>query len=205
MGNRPGVTRWGLSWRRHAAVGLVETIMTAIDWNCRFRPDGPKLSRMSRERVSLALATINYAWTGEPNPAAALALLRQACRNKSVALPTAFDPFGAADFLGDASGNDLRKLGLELLADRPKPGELGYTARYQAHFGWMIMETTSPIIARFSGTRSAKMNVRRWVRCPTSCAIRAACPQRWLRPLVARTAFTRATTVSGVISHRRSP
>lgn len=136
LGNRPGATRWGLSWRRQAAVGLMEIMMTAIDWNCRFRPDGPKLSRMSRERVSLALATINYAWTGETNPAAALALLRQACRNKSVAIPTAFDPFGAADFLGDASGNDLRKLGLELLADRPKPGELGYTARYQAHL-WL--------------------------------------------------------------------
>lgn len=137
LGNRPGATRWGLSWRRHASVGLMEIMMTAIDWNRRFRPDGPKLSRMSRERVSLALATINYAWTGESNPAAALELLRQACRNKpAAAVPTAFDPFGTADVLGDASGGDLRKLALELLVDQPKPGELGYTARYQAHL-WL--------------------------------------------------------------------
>ena len=137
LGNRPGVTRWGLSWRRHAAVGLMEIMMTAIDWNCRFRPDGPKLSRMSKKSVSLALATINYAWTGESNPTAAVALLRQASRNNPAAAAlTAFDPFGTADILGDASGGDLRNRALELLVDQPKPGKLGYTSRYQAHL-WL--------------------------------------------------------------------
>ncbi|MDQ1232164.1 hypothetical protein [Sphingomonas sp. SORGH_AS_0879] len=133
--NRPAATYWGLDWRQHASVGLVEIMLTAQDWNRRYRPDGPRLDTMSMRRVSWAIATISYAWMAENNPAAALWLLRQA-QGKEVDLPLAFSPFAMDDILKEKSGNTLRKSALALVADRPKPGELGYTARYQPHL-WL--------------------------------------------------------------------
>ncbi|MET3438613.1 hypothetical protein [Sphingomonas sp. 1185] len=133
--NRPAATYWGLDWRQHASVGLVEIMMTAQDWNRRCRPGGRKLSTMSMRRVSWAIATISYAWMTENNPAAAVWLLRQA-QGKNEDPLGAFSPFAMDDILKEKSGNTLRKKALALVADRPKPGELGYTARYQAHL-WL--------------------------------------------------------------------
>lgn len=134
--NRPAATFWGLDWRQHAAVGLVELMMTAQGWNRRFRPKGPKLASVSMRRVSWAIATISFAWMAESNPAAALWLLQQAMDKEEDALPLAFGPFAMDDILKPKSGDSLRKKAMALVADRPKPGELGYTARYQAHL-WL--------------------------------------------------------------------
>ena len=90
---------------------------------------------MSMRRVSWAIATISYAWMTENNPAAAVWLLRQA-QGKNEDSLDAFSPFAMDDILKEKSGNTLRKKALALVADRPKPGELGYTARYQAHL-WL--------------------------------------------------------------------
>ncbi|KTF68980.1 hypothetical protein ACNFJ7_02850 [Sphingomonas sp. HT-1] len=134
--NRPAATRWGLDWRQHASVGLLEIMMTAQDWNERYRPEGPRLASMSLRRVSWAIATINYAWVAESNPAAALWLLMQTQGKKEDALPLVFGPFGMDHALEAKSGDTLRKKAMAMIADRPRPGELGYTARYQAHL-WL--------------------------------------------------------------------
>lgn len=134
--NRPAATFWGLDWRQHAAVGLMEIMMTAQNWNRRLRPKGPKLASASMRRVSWAIATISFAWMAEGNPAAALWMLQQAKEEDEDALSLAFGPFAMDDSLKPKSGDSLRKKAMALVADRPKPGELGYTARYQAHL-WL--------------------------------------------------------------------
>lgn len=136
--NRPAATYWGLNWREHASVGLVEIMMTAHDWNRRFRPNGPNLASVSMRRLSWAIATISFAWVAESNPAAALWLLKQAQGKKKGddVLPLTFGPFGVDDTLRAKSGDTLRRKAINLVADRPKPGALGYTARYQAHL-WL--------------------------------------------------------------------
>lgn len=134
--NRPAATFWGLDWRQHAAVGLMEIMMTAQDWNGRLRPKGPKLASASMRRVSWAIATISFAWMAESNPAAALWMLQQVKDKDEDALSLAFGPFAMDDSLKPKSGDSLRKKAMALVADRPKPGELGYTARYQAHL-WL--------------------------------------------------------------------
>lgn len=134
--NRPAATFWGLDWRQHAAVGLMEIMMTAHDWNKRFRPKGPTLASASMRRVSWAIATISFAWMAESNPAAALWMLQQAKETDEDALSLAFGPFALDDSLKPKSGDSLRKKAMAQIADRPKPGELGYTARYQAHL-WL--------------------------------------------------------------------
>ena len=134
--NRPAATLWGLDWRQHASVGLVEIMMTARDWNRRCRTGGPKLASVSLRRVSWAIATINYAWIAESNPAAALWLLTQTQGKEEDALPLVSGPFAMDGTLKAKSGDTLRKNAIALVADRPKPGELGYTARYQSHL-WL--------------------------------------------------------------------
>ncbi len=90
---------------------------------------------MSMRRASWAIATINYACMTENNPAAAVWLLRQA-QGKDEDPLDAFSPFAMEDILKEKSGNTLPKKAFALVADRPKPGEFGYTARYQAHL-WL--------------------------------------------------------------------
>lgn len=134
---RPAATLWGLDWRQHGSVGLMEIMATARDWNERLRPSGRKLSSMSKRRVSWAITTINFAWVVEANPAAALTLW-EAARDETSNDPVLgnVDPFGIDRAHKGMSGDSLRMKAIDLLADRPKPGELGYTARYRGHL-WL--------------------------------------------------------------------
>jgi len=72
----------------------------------------------------------------ESNPAAALWLLTQTQGKEEDALPLVSGPFAMDGTLKAKSGDTLRKNAIALVADRPKPGELGYTARYQSHL-WL--------------------------------------------------------------------
>lgn len=132
---RPAANRWGQNWRHHAAMGLFEIASTARAWNAEHRSKGPHLRKLSRKRLAHAISTISFGWLAESNAAAGLSELQKidAARCDGWTADTV-SPLSIDDgFLGEKSGDTLLRAVEAEIIHRPRPGTLGYTARYQAH------------------------------------------------------------------------
>ena len=153
-GKRDGLVRkshlaatfWGLNWRRNAAVRLLEIAVTAREWNKRHRPDGPRmptaLNSNPTNALWAALVAISFRWLAVHNPAAALQHLGKMWGKEKKRW--GFDHLTASDInpltidlhIGEFSGETLFRDARQRLKKLPQPGELGYTARSQAHL-WL--------------------------------------------------------------------
>lgn len=130
---RPAATRWGLNWRFHAATGLVELMLTAREWNIRYREGGARLDKMARDRRAQALALIGFGWLAEMDAVAAHRELKRIDPSAASLPVREITPLAIDSRLGGRSGDDLLRDAEARLVDRPAPGAFGYTARYQAH------------------------------------------------------------------------
>lgn len=102
-----------------------------------FLPIGCRFCREDKAPCMLhCVSSVSFAWVAEGNPAAALRQLEQAQDLDEDAEPLVFGPFAMDAILKSKSGDTLRKTATTLVVDRPRSGELGYTARYQAHL-WL--------------------------------------------------------------------
>lgn len=144
---RRAASFWGLNWRLNAAVRLLEIAETARAWNRASRSTGPRLpgttATKSANPVARAIVTIRFRWVAEHDPAAALTLLGETLTKKQKA-EERFDSLASRDVdpltidlhLGDKAGLDLLAQAWKEYRGLPAPGELGYTARSQAHL-WL--------------------------------------------------------------------
>lgn len=144
---RKAAAFWGLGWRTNGAVRLLELALTARAWNRRYRPDGPELPDATRYRtanpVARAIATINFRWVAEHDPAAGLTVLGGILSKKDKAelrfktwTPAMIDPLIVDDHLGYKSGLTMLEEAWKDYHRLPPAGTFGYTARSQAHL-WL--------------------------------------------------------------------
>lgn len=139
-------TFWGLNWRRNAAVRLLEIAVTAREWNKQHRPDGPRMPAALNSNPTnplwAALVAISFRWLAMHNPAAALPYLGKMWGKEKKRW--GFDHLTTSDInpltidfhIGEFSGETLFRDARQRLKKLPQPGELGYTARSQAHL-WL--------------------------------------------------------------------
>jgi hypothetical protein len=138
---------WGLNWRLNAAVRLLEIAETARAWNRTYRPGKLGLpaatARKSASPIARAIVAVRFRWAAEHDPAAALTLLGKTLTKKQKVeeqfenlTPEDVDPLTIDLHLGDKAGLDLLAQVKEEYHRLPSPGELGYTARSQAHL-WL--------------------------------------------------------------------
>ena len=140
-------TFWGLNWRRNAAVRLLEIAVAAREWNKCHRPDGPRmptaLNSNPTNPVWAALVAISFRWLAIHNPEAALPYIGKMW-GKEKKGRLGFNRLTASDInpltidlhIGEFSGETLFRDARQRLKKLPQPGELGYTARSQAHL-WL--------------------------------------------------------------------
>jgi hypothetical protein len=140
-------TFWGLNWRRNAAVRLLEIAITAREWNKQHRPDGPQMPTALNSNPTnplwSALVAICFRWLAMHNPAAALQYIGKMW-GKEKKERLGFDRLTVGDInpltidlhIGEFSGETLFRDARQRLKKLPRPGELGYTARSQAHL-WL--------------------------------------------------------------------
>lgn len=138
---------WGVAWRLNAAVRLLEIAETAREWNRCYRPSGPQLPVATNFRkanpVARAITAIRFRWTAEASRPAAKALLGEVLSKAEKKefrfeewLPKQIEPLTIDNHLGAKSGLSLQEKALAEIGGLPKPGELGYSARSQAHL-WL--------------------------------------------------------------------
>lgn len=138
---------WGVNWRLNAAVRLLEIAETARTWNRACRPTGPGLPdttpRKSASPVARAIVAIRFRWAAEHTPASALILLDEMMTRDQKSeeqfnqlAPQNIDPLTVDLCLGDKAGLNLFQQAWEAYHLLPPPGDIGYTARSQAHL-WL--------------------------------------------------------------------
>ncbi|EZP70387.1 hypothetical protein BV96_03352 [Sphingomonas paucimobilis] len=133
------VSFWGLTWRKNAAVRLLEIATTARQWNRMRRSHGPDLGAMPRHLLAKAIAVISYGWVAEQDRRVALSVLGEMLSKEVKAElsfekwhPFAANPMAIDDHLGARSGEDMLGEAEAVLPALPQPFEYGYTARSQA-------------------------------------------------------------------------
>ncbi|RVU02149.1 hypothetical protein EOE18_18020 [Novosphingobium umbonatum] len=148
---------WGLTAHINPAVRLLEIASTARKWNEKYCPKGPKLPSVkdcdTGNPIAKALATIQYQWLYEHDRRLATKFLqnreviekeekekgsssKKTPKNPPRKRVIHADPLSLLNYLGEKSGLTLQKDALVHLNVLPKPGEMGYTARSQAHL-WL--------------------------------------------------------------------
>ncbi|GLV20994.1 hypothetical protein TomMM35A_08540 [Sphingobium sp. TomMM35A] len=141
---------WGMNWRIHPIVGLLDLARQAFDWSAQYREDKNRLRSwsgdMPKRWLSQAVAAISYCWVESfsasalPTALKPVLIGKRSWYHKHSAEGVIGEPAELTDdecyidmLAEGANFGSICTEGLKCLAALPGPGAEGYTARYRAH------------------------------------------------------------------------